>query len=165
MTKQHNHAVPPKPLSDEQIARLREGLTRRAWSQADLANAADVRDSTISAMLRGDSGPRSGTLTDVCKALGISKAYVMLGIEPKFVDDSSQSATELKPVNGGSTPGLDRWLVETIEGRSTSPEERARLRLVPWLMTEDRYEDETYSLVLYGLRQAMNKLRQNTPSR
>lgn len=165
MTRQQNPSVPLKPLDEEQIARLREGLTRKGWSQTQLADAADVRNSTISSMMRGESGPRSATLTDVCKALGMSKAYVMLGIGPKFVDDEpSQSSTELKPVTGASL-GVDRWIAETIEGRSTSPEERERLRQVPWPSPGERYEDEAYNLVLLGLRQAINARRVNSPSR
>src|SRR5688572_5923594 len=130
------------PLTVEQVERLREGLTRQGWSQSQLAEAADVRPSTISAMLNRESGPRSGTLTDVCRALMINKAYVMLGIEPKWVDHgTSQSSTELTPVTD-PPPGVERWLSSTIEGRSASQEERERLRGVPWPQPDDQTRAE-----------------------
>lgn len=150
--------MPNDALQPEQVARLREGLAVKGWSQADLAHAIKKRDSTISAILGGNSGPRTSTFKAICDALRLNPGYVMFGIEPRFIEpQKTPSSTELKPV--AMSLGVDLWLADTPDGRSTSAAERDAMRAVPWPNPFQRYSNETYLLILTGLRQALNANR------
>lgn len=140
-------------LSDVQIARLREAMSRAGFDQTKLAAAVDVRDSTISDILSGKRGPRRSTFEAICSALSVNPGYILEGFEPKWTDEATASQTGLKPV-GPMSLGADRWFIESPEGRSTTEEERDALRRFEWPDPYARYDNIAYLLVLLGLRHA-----------
>lgn len=142
-------------LNDEQRARLREGLARRGWGQTDLAKAITKRDGTISDLFSGEKATRQSTLDAVCNALEMSFHYLIMGTEPKWTNGAkSASSTELRAVP--MSLGVDLWLADTPEGRSTTSLEREMMRAAPWHDPYVRYEDEAYRLVLLGFRRTLN---------
>jgi DNA-binding Xre family transcriptional regulator len=132
-------------LSDAQIARLREAMSRASFDQTKLAAAVDV--------LNGKRGPRRSTFEAICSALSVNPGYVLEGFEPKWTDDPGASQTGLKPV-GPVSLGADRWFIESPEGRSTTEDERGVLRRFEWPDPYARYDNIAYLLVLLGLRHA-----------
>lgn len=57
---------------------LLKQLSGRGWSPADLARAADVRQSTVSRNLSGDRHPSPETLRRYATALEVSEDYLMV---------------------------------------------------------------------------------------
>jgi transcriptional regulator with XRE-family HTH domain len=150
--------VPSDTLSPEQVARIREGLARKGWTQGDLAQAVQKRESTISSILNGSAGPRTSTLKSICEALGLNFGWVTVGLEPRWVDPKkSPSFTQLTAVP--MSLGVDLWLADTPQGRSTNAAEREMLRASPWPNPHRRYEDEAYEWVLMGYRRTLNAER------
>jgi len=156
--------VPPtrQPGSLEEIPdRIREALKHRGINQSELARRINVRAGTISTLLSGESAPSVETLTAVCQALKVYPSYIMLGLEPKYFDDSSTALAPVEPPPPQQRPahGIDQWLSEHPE---IEEDERAWLRAIPWPVAHVRQPDLVYLTVLSVYRQA-REARPRTP--
>lgn len=128
----------PKPLTKEQIERLREGMRRKGWTRNQDFG---MRPNTVGNALSGQKGVSMKTLKEMCRRLEMELIYVQTGMGPKWV---------AKPRETPKSLGVDIWLTETsIE---TTEEERSRLREFPWGKPYVREPDHVYEAVLFAMR-------------
>lgn len=142
----------------EVAARLREALGHRRITQRDLARNIRVGEPTISAVLQGKQAPQGATLMAMCKELRVHPSYVMLGLEPKYLDSG-----DMWPPVGRSPPrpnGVDAWLQQ----QDVSEEEAAWLRSLPWLDPLRQYQDSVYRLLLIAYQQMRPQAPDRSPS-
>lgn len=142
-----------EPLDPGQRARLREGMAKMFWGNAQLAKATGKTPNTIGNILNGESAPQQGTLQAMCDALKMNIAYVVLDEGPAFIEPKAASAVELRAVD--APLGLDRWLAESAEGKGASLQEIAHLRGVTLPDPHFRYPDVVYHYLLAAFREAL----------
>lgn len=126
---------------------MREALSHRRMTQRDLARNIRVGEPTISAVLQGKQAPQAATLMAICKELRVHPSYVMLGLEPKYLDSGEMWQPVGKPPPRLS--GVDAWLAS----QAVSDEEAAWLRSLPWLEPLREYNDSVYRLLLIAHQQ------------
>lgn len=141
----------------EVAGRLREALGHRRISQRDLARNIRVGEPTVSAVLQGKQFPKAETLMAMCKELRVHPSYVMLGVEPKYLDSGEMWQPVGKPAPRLS--GVDSWLQQ----QEVSDEEAAWLRSLPWLDPMRRYQDSVYRLLLIAYQQMHPRAADRAP--
>jgi transcriptional regulator with XRE-family HTH domain len=139
-------------MSEEQeqqdvARRLREAIAHRGISQRDLARNIRVGEPTISAVIQGKQSPKAETLMAICKELRVHPSYVMLGLEPKYLDSGAMWQPVGAPAQRLS--GVDAWL-----STQDVPEEAAAwLRSLPWAEPMRQYQSSVYKLLLIAFEQ------------
>lgn len=118
-------------------------------SQRELARRVGIGETPVGRILNGDAEPKPDTLIAMCQALEVHPSWVLMGIEPAYLEGES-----------GDLParahwGIDAWIAESLEGRNANEDERAWLRAVPWPAPHVRYPDMVYAMVLLSYRQAV----------
>jgi transcriptional regulator with XRE-family HTH domain len=151
---------PQKPNPEEVALRLREAMIARGiTTNRDLARRAEIGENAVGDVLNGKRESRENTILALCKALSINHMWLLLGLGERDANAKvtvmhegreTSSSQLLKPVS----LGIDRWLTDTVEGRSTTPEEREYLRSVPWPEPQARHPDIVYHLTLVAYRHA-----------
>ena len=139
-------------IPTDMAGRFRLALSRRGWSQTELADLAGVRKNTVGEILSGKvDDPHVDTVNRLCLALRANPNFIQLGILPMFFEDS---ATGLEPVASEpaapNTLGVDQWLAGE-KGRMTD-EERAYMRSLDWERPMVRQPDSVYLLRLAEYR-------------
>jgi transcriptional regulator with XRE-family HTH domain len=128
----HYYGVKAQPKSQLQrrfIRRLDEEMKARQISQATLASRTkgldgdeEVGQTTISAILRGKHDPKLGTVSSICRALGLPAWSLML--EPDDVEQTvirPSAAAQQKVVRLGGYPSVlpaEKPKTPLIPGRS-----------------------------------------------
>lgn len=141
-----------KPSADDIPSRLSEALEYRKLNKGELASQIGMRPGSVGAILAGAQQPSAETLTLICQKLRVHPSYIMLGLEPKYLEDS---ATGLAPVDAPLPPprtGIDQWLL--ANAASVTDDERAWMRAVPWPQPHLRQTDLVYWTVLSAYREA-----------
>lgn len=87
---------PPEALKAEFGRRLQLAMTRRGWSQSELARRAAIGRDSVSVYIRGRSLPGFLHLDALCKALGLTRADLM----PEVMQRSSARVWTAGGVSG-----------------------------------------------------------------
>ena len=130
--------------------RLWQAMRKRGLTQTELAEQAKVRNNTLGDILSGKTAaPGVDTIAKLCLALRANPNYVILGLLPRFFEESS---TELQPVAVPENQrlGVDQWISEM----RLSTEERAYMRALRWDDPRARQSDMVYLLALAAYRQS-----------
>lgn len=151
--------MPTEDQEQQEVARrLREALAYRRISQRDLARNIRVGEPTISAVLQGKQSPKAETLMAICRELRVHPSYVMLGLEPKYLDSGEQWQPVGRPPPRLS--GVDSWLAQ----QDVSDDEAAWLRSLPWLDPMREYQDSVYRLLLIAHQQMRQQSADRSPA-
>jgi transcriptional regulator with XRE-family HTH domain len=123
----------------------------------ELAVAVGMTPTSVGQILAGIQQPGADTLSALCRELRVHPNWIMLGVEPRYLEDSS---TDLPPVNTGAPVlGIDQWLAEQ---RDMTPDERAWMRAVPWVSPHVKQPNLVYQLVLSAYRQSHTRSPDDT---
>ena len=70
---------------------LLEEMTKRSWSQSDLARSADLNRAVINKLLSGHSAPRPTTLEAIARAFKVptERVYRIAGLLPEIPETES----------------------------------------------------------------------------
>lgn len=154
MESQENH-VARDDIPSDMAGRFTQALEHRGITRAELAELAGVRKNTVGDILSGSvTAPGVDTVMRLCTALRVYPNYIILGILPRFFEDS----VELQPVRTPKpnvTLGVDQWLEE--EPGKLTTEERAYMRALPWEDPQVRQPDSVYLLALAAFRQSRGR--------
>lgn len=124
-------------------------------TRGELAELAGVRKNTVGDILSGATiSPGVDTVMRLCTALRVYPNYIILGILPRFFEDSADF-TPIQPPAPNVTLGVDQWLAEE-PGKLTN-EERAYMRALPWQDPKIRQPDSIYLLALATYRQSRGR--------
>jgi transcriptional regulator with XRE-family HTH domain len=132
-------------------SRLREALNHRKMTQRALAEAVSMRETSVSQILSGEQAPKAETIAAICQHLRVHPSWIMLGIEPRYFEDSASNLSPVQPAQ--ALLGVDHWLNEM---RDTTPDERAWMRAVPWPTPHLRQPDSVYLMALAAYRQTLS---------
>lgn len=131
---------------DEIRARLKEALEHRKINRSELARRSKIRAGTITALLNGPGEPSLGTLYVVCMMLKVYPSYILLGLGPKYMDETPAEVDGQPQAHG-----VDQWLAQHPE---LDEDERAWLRAVPWPVAHVKQPDLIYIAVLSAYRES-----------
>jgi transcriptional regulator with XRE-family HTH domain len=120
-------------------------------TQRALASAIGMRETTVSQILNGDQAPQAETLAVMCKHLRVHPSWIMLGLEPRYFEDSAHGLAPVQ-VPQPALLGVDQWLADM--GVDVTSDERAWMRAVPWPTPHVRQSDTAYLMALAAYRQA-----------
>lgn len=168
MTAKRKTSLPPPPAKKSASKKKerpknveREARLRAALEASGLANQAEVsrqtgfRANTISDFFGGYTVPNEETLKGVCRLLNISTFYAIWGGPLKEFDESEDARAPRKAVN----PGVRQWLTSTLNGKSTTKEEKDWLYSIPWPSDPVRAPDLAYEHARQAFRELHSRNR------
>lgn len=108
--------------------RLRQAMKHRGFDNTRLAKETGMRRNSIGDIL-GGGAPGADSIIRICLALRTHSDYVLMGIGPRWFEDS---AVDLQPVSPkpALVMGVDQWLAS--EKAALSNEERAYMQNRTW---------------------------------
>ena len=85
---------------------LLQEMSKREWSQADLARSADLNRAVINKLLNGQSSPRPSTLEAIARAfkLPVESVYRVAGLLPEVTEDDSFTEEALHHIKKIQSP-------------------------------------------------------------
>lgn len=149
----------PEIPFEEIRARLNEALEHRKIKKSHLAARAKIRAGTITQLMNGPGEPSLGTLYVVCMILQVFPSYILLGIGPKWMDES---LPEESLSSAPQAHGIDQWLAAHPE---LTEDERAWMRAVPWPVAHVKQPDLVYINVLSAYRESRTAKPARLPAR
>lgn len=108
---------------------LLKEMSKREWSQADLARSADLNRAVITKLLNGHSTPRPATLESIARAfrVPVENVYRMAGLLPEIPETDSLTEEMIHLVRQIQSPQRKSTALVLIKAL-VSEEEQERFR-------------------------------------